>query len=60
MLFEIFAWEVGVAFHYIDDDGAPGFDVARLSLVKEDEGANDFGAESEKKKISTAFINGRG
>ena len=43
---KVFAREVGVAFHYVDDDGAPGFDVARLGFVKGVEGTDYIRAES--------------
>ena len=46
MAFEIVAGEMGVAFHDVDDDGAPGVDVAGLGFVEEDEGADDVGAET--------------
>lgn len=46
MAFEVLAGEVGVAFHDVDDDGTPGFDVAGLGFVEEDEGADDVGAET--------------
>ena len=31
--FKVVAGEVGVAFHDVDDDGPPGFDVAGLGFV---------------------------
>ncbi|OCT46132.1 hypothetical protein CLCR_01324 [Cladophialophora carrionii] len=41
------AWEVGVPLEDVDDDGPPGDDVALLRFfVKEDEGADDVGAET--------------
>ena len=47
MLFERLAWEIGVALEDIDDDGAPGNDVALLGFfVEEDEGADNVGAET--------------
>ena len=49
MSFKIFASKVGVAFHDVDHDRAPGFDVARLGFVKQDEGADDVSAETAKK-----------
>jgi hypothetical protein len=30
-----FSWEVGVTFHYVDDNGAPGEDVALLGFFIE-------------------------
>ena len=46
MSLEVGEGEVGVAFHDIDDDGTPGFDVAGLGFVKKDKGANYVGAEA--------------
>ena len=48
--FKILTSEVGVAFHDVDDDGTPGFDVAGLGFVEKDEGANDVGAETVEGK----------
>ena len=45
--FEIFAGKVGVAFHNVHDNRAPGFYVAGLSFVKENEGADDIRAETK-------------
>ena len=50
--FEIFAGKVGVAFHNVDNNRAPGFYVAGLKFVKEDEGANDIGAETGQRSVS--------
>lgn len=50
MSFKVFAGKVGVAFHDVDHDRAPGFDVAGLGFVEEDEGANDVGAETVKER----------
>lgn len=52
MSFEVFAGEVGVAFHDVDHDRAPGFDVARLGFVEEDKGADDVGAETVREMVS--------
>ena len=46
MSFKIFTGKIGVAFHDVDDDWAPGFDVAGLCFVKEDERADDIGAKT--------------
>ena len=45
MFVKALAWEVGVAFEDVDDDGPPGDDVALLGFfLEEDEGADDVGA----------------
>ena len=49
MPFKVVAGEVGVAFHDVDDDGSPGFDVAGLGFVEEDKGTDDVGAEAGRK-----------
>jgi len=41
VFFKVFAGEVGVAFHDVHDDWAPGFDVPWLSLVEEVEASDD-------------------
>lgn len=49
MSFEVFASKVSVAFHDVDHDRAPGFDVAGLGFVEKDKGMNDVGAETVRK-----------
>ena len=51
MSFEIFAGKVGVAFHNVDNNRAPGFYVARLGFVEEDEGADDIGAQTKSRLV---------
>ena len=46
MGFEVRAGELGIAFEDVDDDGAPGVDVAGLGLVEGVEGGDDVGAEA--------------
>ncbi len=37
MAFEVFTGKIGVAFHDIDHNRAPGFDIAGLGFVEKDE-----------------------
>ena len=46
MLFEIFPWEIRVAFHHVNNHWAPGFDVAWLGFIKLDERTDDVCTES--------------
>ena len=46
MSLKVLASEVGVAFHDIDYNGAPGFDIAGLGFVEKDKGTNDVGTET--------------
>ncbi len=57
--FEIFAGKVGVAFHDVDDDRAPGFDVAGLCFVEEDKGADDVGAETKEGSLFVKIQDGK-
>lgn len=41
MFFKVVAREIGIPFHDVDNDGAPGFDVAGLGFVELVEGADD-------------------
>ena len=50
MSFKVVAGEVSVAFHDVDDDRPPGFDVAGLGFVEEDERTDDVSAEAGRKK----------
>lgn len=58
--FKVFAGEVGVAFHDVDHDGAPGFNVAGLRFVEEDERTNDVGAETAGNGQHLMSSEGRG
>ncbi len=59
MSFEIFAGKVGVAFHDVDDDRAPGFNVAGLGFVEEDKGADDVGAETKEGSLFVKVQDGK-
>ena len=60
MSFKVVAGEVGVAFHDVDDDGPPGFDVARLAFVEEDKGTDDVGAEAGRKSVKSVCVASQG
>ena len=54
MFFEIVAGEIGVAFHYVDDYGAPSVDVTRLGFV-EDDVAADYVCAKTGKVLTSAW-----